>query len=131
MDSEKNKAQGIGRREFLSHLSIAVTGSSMAFANAQGRGTLTDISLSPRPVLPTIRLGEHRITRLIAGSNPISGYSYLGPILDRHMREYFTPDRIVEFLWKCEHEGINTHQFSSPEKMADVFRILRDRGSPI
>ncbi|MHC4726016.1 MAG: hypothetical protein ACYS17_02215 [Planctomycetota bacterium] len=131
MDSEKNKAQEIGRREFLSRFSTVVTGSTLALTTVQGREALTELSLSPspRPLLPIIRLGEHRITRLIVGSNPISGYSYMGPILDRHMREYFTPDRIVEFLWKCEHEGINTHQFSSPEKMADVFRTLRDRGS--
>jgi len=45
------------------------------------------------------------------------------------MKEYFTPEQITEFLWKCERAGINTHQFSSPEQMADVFRKLRDRGS--
>jgi predicted aldo/keto reductase-like oxidoreductase len=45
------------------------------------------------------------------------------------MREYFTPEKIVEFLSSCEREGINTHQFSRPEQMADVFRILRQRGS--
>jgi hypothetical protein len=45
------------------------------------------------------------------------------------MREYFTSERIFEFLWKCEQEGINTHQFSRPEQMADIFQKLRDRGS--
>jgi len=53
----------------------------------------------------------------------------MGPIMDRHMKEYFTPERIVEFLWKCEQEGINTHQFSRPEEMSSVFRELRERGS--
>jgi hypothetical protein len=45
------------------------------------------------------------------------------------MKEYFTPERIVEFLWKCEQEGINAHQFSRPEEMGGVFRELRERGS--
>jgi hypothetical protein len=53
----------------------------------------------------------------------------MGPILDQHMREYFTPEQTTEFLWKCECAGINTHQFSSPEQMASVFRTLRERGS--
>jgi len=53
----------------------------------------------------------------------------MGPVLDRHMQEYFTPEQIVEFLWKCEQEGINTHQFSNPEQMREVFQKLRDRGS--
>jgi hypothetical protein len=126
------EAQIIGRREFLLGLSVAATGS--AFAIGSTRRASRDIGTSAEatsdaPPLPTIRLGDHSITRLIAGSNPISGYSYMGPILDRHMREYFTPERIVEFLWTCEREGINTHQFSHPEQMGDVFRKLRERGS--
>jgi hypothetical protein len=129
MDSDKHEAPGMGRREFLSQLSVAVTGSTLALATAQGQNVSAEETLSPAPLLPTIRLGEHRVTRLIVGSNPISGYSYMGPVLDRHMREYFTPERITEFLWTCEREGINTHQFSSPEKMSDVFRKLRERGS--
>ncbi len=129
MNSDKSNTQDMRRREFLSHLSMALAGSSLALTTSQGRGASTNLSLSPKPLLPTIRLGDHRVTRLIVGSNPISGYSYLGPILDRHMRDYFTPDRIVEFLWACEREGINTHQFSRPEQMADVFKRLRERGS--
>jgi hypothetical protein len=81
------------------------------------------------PLLPTIQIGDHRITRLVAGWNPIGGYSYLGPHMNRHMQEYFTPDRIVAFLQRCEHAGINAHQFSRPEKMAEVLRLLRDGGS--
>jgi hypothetical protein len=49
--------------------------------------------------------------------------------MDQHMREYFTPERIVEFLWSCERAGINTHQFGNPEQMAGVLRKLRERGS--
>jgi hypothetical protein len=119
----------MGRREFLSQLSVAVTGSTIAIAATQGQGASAQEPSSPAPLLPTIRLGQHNVTRLIVGSNPISGYSYMGPILDRHMQEYFTPERIVEFLSACEREGINTHQFSRPEQMGEVFQTLRERGS--
>jgi hypothetical protein len=129
MDSDKHKAAGMGRREFLSQLSLAMTGSSLAIAAAQGQRVSAKEAISPAPLLPTMRLGDHSVTRLIAGSNPISGYSYMGPVLDRHMREYFTPEQIGEFLWKCECEGINTNQFSSPEQMKDIFQKLRERGS--
>ncbi len=129
MDSDKHKVSQMGRREFLSHLSVTMTGSTMALVTTQDQSVYAEDSLSHKPLLPTIRLGEHRVTRLIVGSNPISGYSYMGPIMDRHMREYFTPERIVEFLWTCEREGINTHQFSRPEQMSPVFQKLRDRGS--
>jgi len=130
MNSDKHKAQGMGRREFLSGLSAVATGSALAFGNSRpGEDPSSADTASPAPPLPTIRLGEHHVTRLIVGSNPISGYSYMGPILDQHMKEYFTLEQTTEFLWKCECAGINTHQFSSPEQMADVFRKLRDRGS--
>jgi len=125
MDHDIPAVHTIGRREFLLGLSAAAAGSTLAHAETDR----AEQTASPAPLLPTINLGEHRITRLIAGSNPISGYSYMGPILDRHMKEYFTPERIVEFLWKCEQEGINAHQFSRPEEMGGVFRELRERGS--
>ncbi|MHC4560726.1 MAG: hypothetical protein ACYS80_25890 [Planctomycetota bacterium] len=129
MKSDKYKVPEMGRREFLSQLSLAMTGSSLALTTTQGQKVSAKESSSPAPLLPTIRLGDHHITRLIVGSNPISGYSYLGPILNKHMQEYFTPERIVEFLWKCECEGINAHQFSKPEQMREVFQKLRERGS--
>ena len=129
MDSDKHQAQQMGRREFLSQLSLTMTGSSLALATAQGQRVSAKETFSSAPLLPTISLGDHRVTRLIAGSNPISGYSYMGPVLDRHMREYFTLKQIVEFLWTCELEGINAHQFSNPEQMKEVFQKLRERGS--
>ena len=125
MDSDINTVSTIGRREFLLGLSAAAAGSNLVRAEK----SQIEQTTTPTPLLPTINLGEHKITRLIAGSNPISGYSYMGPIMDRHMKEYFTSERIVEFLWKCEQEGINTHQFSSPEEMSSIFRELRERGS--
>jgi hypothetical protein len=81
--------------------------------------------------LPTIQLGPHRISRLVAGSNPLNGYSYLGPHVDRHMKEYFTPDRVVEFLENCQREGITAHQFSTRGASSDVLPILREHGSTL
>jgi len=121
MSPNRHTANVTSRREFLSQLSLAATGSALAV------GTIR--ASDPAPLLPTIKLGDHEVTRLIAGSNPISGYSYLGPLMDRHMKEYFTPEQTTEFLWDCERAGINTHQFSNPQDMAAVFRTLRERGS--
>ncbi len=130
MDLDIHNAQGIGRREFLSRLSMAATGSALAIGNmCRAEHTQFAKAASTAQPLPTIRLGDHRVTRLIAGSNPISGYSYMGPLLDQHMRDYFTPERTVEFLLRCEREGISAHQFSHPERTAGVLRTLRQRGS--
>ena len=114
----------IGRREFLSRLSGVAAGSTLALGGASRIDAASNTSS-----LPKIRLGKHRVSRLIVGSNPISGYSYMGPLMDRHMKEYFTDDRIAEFLSHCEREGINTHQFSRPERMGPIIRAMKNRGS--
>ncbi len=130
MNLKRCDANATSRREFLSRLSLAVTGSALVLGRtARAKEAPPAAADSPGATLPTIRLGAHEVTRLIVGSNPISGYSYMGPIMDRHMLEYFTPERIVEFLDNCERAGINTHQFSDPQKMAGPIRTLRGRGS--
>ncbi len=78
--------------------------------------------------LPEVKLGEHRVTRLIMGSNPFNGFSYGIPSLDQHMREWSTPERIAEVLSRCEQNGINTWQFSYyPTSMAGL-KLHRSSG---
>ena len=126
MNEEHNAIRSCGRRRFFSQLSAAAGASGLAWA---ARSAAEQSKAPAAQPLPTIALGQYRVTRLIAGSNPINGYSYLGPHVDRHMKEYFTPERTVEFLQGCERAGINTHQFSAPDRTSDVLRTLRDRGS--
>ncbi len=116
------------RRHFISELGrIAATSSAALAAMA---GTAAAQSESPA-AMPTIALGTRRITRLVAGSNPLLGYSYLGPHVDNAMKEYYTPDRVVEFLLDCERAGINAHQFSFTPTgdSPDIIRKTREAGS--
>ncbi len=129
MDSDLHNASITPRREFLSRVPLAMAGAGWVLGTASGAEKPRVKAGAAEALLPTIKLGEHEVTRLVAGWNPIGGYSYLGPIMDRQMREYFTPERIVEFLSDCERAGINTHQFSNPDKMTGVIRTLRERGS--
>jgi hypothetical protein len=115
-----------GRRQFLLGISASAAATGLASA---GVGSEKNETLPKQPPLPTIHLGQHSVTRLIAGWNPIGGYSYLGRNMDRHMREYFTVDRTVEFLLNCESEGINAHQFDPTQDMVEVLRTVRESGS--
>ena len=126
MNSQLPTVDQIDRRAFLSRVSGAAAGSALALGKAYEAD-----AASAAKLLPSIRLGKHRVSRLIAGSNPISGYSYMGPIMDRHMREYFTDERVMNFLQHCEREGINTHQGGRPERMGPILRTMRQRGSRI
>ncbi|MBN2474557.1 MAG: hypothetical protein JXB62_08105 [Pirellulales bacterium] len=121
MPSDSREAR-TGRREFLAWCSAAAASGVLS----GGSATAADRSSGP---LPTVTLGRHRISRLVVGSNPLSGYSYLGREMDQQMRDYFTPQRTVAFLQQCEREGINTHQFSAATNALEVYRTLREQGS--
>jgi len=60
--------------------------------------------------LPRVEFGPHRVSRLIAGGNPISGNSHVSGELSREMRDYFTAARVKELLRACEAAGIDTWQ---------------------
>jgi hypothetical protein len=57
--------------------------------------------------LPRIRLGDLEVSRLIAGSNPISGFSHQSSERSTAMMEYFTVDCIKAHLHACEAHGID------------------------
>jgi hypothetical protein len=127
------------RREFLARCSTAVASGLLlgglakaaeAPASRLPAGRAPAGGPPPAP-LPTIRLGPHRVSRLIVGSNPISGYSYLGRELDQEMKAYFTPERTLAMLQECERLGINTHQYSMASKATEVYRKLREQGSKL
>ena len=81
--------------------------------------------------MPTILLGKHKISRLIAGWNPIGGYSHSTLDMSRAMREWFTPEHTVDFLTNCERQGITTWQYDHTDKAVEVLRLLRKNGSQI
>jgi hypothetical protein len=102
---------------------------------AAAAATTAGVSVLPGPaaerLLPTVRLGDHTVTRLIVGSNPLYGYSHFNRQYDQHMLEWFTDERIVQLLRDCEQAGINTWQASFNHSMARQFPKLRDAGCKI
>lgn len=58
-------------------------------------------------LLPTTRIGDVDVTRLICGSNPFLGYSYRSPAHDAWQRRTMTIDRIAQLLEKCLECGVN------------------------
>ncbi|OPZ01573.1 MAG: hypothetical protein BWZ10_03434 [candidate division BRC1 bacterium ADurb.BinA364] len=76
--------------------------------------------------MPMADFGPHRISRLIVGANPINGGSHLSRFVNQQMKRYFTPERILEMLARCEAEGVNIWQ-SSPANL-DLFARHRREG---
>lgn len=69
--------------------------------------------------LPTVPFGEHQISRLIIGGNPLCGNSHYSDAMSKDMRTYYTPEQVVEVLQQCEAVGINAVQ-----ARGDYHRIL-------
>jgi hypothetical protein len=109
------------RREFLK--STTIVAGSLA-GESLGTGA------SPA-ALPTTSLGPYQVSRLVAGSNPINGISHFNRLLDRHMLEYFTEERIVQFLLDCEKAGINTWQSSFQKHVPGAYQRMREAGCKI
>ncbi|MHB0954891.1 MAG: aldo-keto reductase family protein [Pirellulaceae bacterium] len=124
--ASSTQAHDMQRRAFLSQLGWLAAASGLAWT---GRAGGADAMAATATSLPTISLGRHAVTRLVAGWNPIGGHSYLGPHMDRHMKEYFTVEQTVAFLLDCEKAGINTHQFSMSDTTPEVLRRVREHGS--
>jgi hypothetical protein len=128
MNDLEKKLTRNGRREFLSMISSIAAIGLLDITGIRGAIPAHQLENSGQQgsPMPTISLGKHRISRLICGANPMLGYSYMGSHCDRHMKEYFTPERTVEFLLKCEQAGITAHQMSH---RIDYIRLLRERGT--
>jgi len=60
--------------------------------------------------LPCIELCGHKVTRLICGGNPQSGYSHFSNELNWEMICYYTMPNIQKLLDGCFSHGINTVQ---------------------
>jgi len=58
--------------------------------------------------LPTTRLGNLTVTRLMLGGNPISGFSHAGSERSKAMVDYFTAENVKALFRRCEDAGITT-----------------------
>jgi hypothetical protein len=114
------------RRDFL-HQSAGI---AAAVATITPSVQAADGPTSSSSLLPTIQLGQHRVTRLIIGGNPVYGYSHFNKNFDRHMIPWHTPERVMELLKRCEECGLNTFQNSYSERtLADVERYRSAGGT--
>ncbi len=83
------------------------------------------------PTLPTVPFGKHRIARLIAGANPIYGYSHFNYVFSAGMGEYHTPERVVAFLKELERAGLNTWQASWSERLESDWLRYKEQGGKL
>jgi hypothetical protein len=115
-----------GRRTFLKR-----TAAVSALAALARPAAAAEDAPKPEPLLPTIKLGPHSVTRLIIGGNPIYGYSHFNKLLSQHQTAWHTPERVVELLRRCEQAGINTWQNSYAERTLKDLERFRAAGGKL
>ena len=116
-----------GRREFLK----AATAIPAALATTQVFGANAQ-SDKPRPAdatpMPQIMLGKYSISRLIVGCHNIDGGSHMSPFMDKEMHDYYTPERAIKTLQRCEAVGINMWQGHERGTLLGIYNRFRKLG---
>ena len=110
------------RRDFLQQaagLTVAVAALPPAAA---------DTKPPAQPLLPTIKLGPHSVTRLILGGNPIYGYAHFNKLFSQHMIDWHTPEHVQQLLRRAEQAGINTWQNSYAQRTLQDLDRYREAG---
>lgn len=85
----------------------------------------------PGPLLPLVPFGNYKITRLVAGANPIYGYSHFNYVFSAHMGEYHTTERVLAFLKELERAGLNTWQASWSQRLETDWLRYKDQGGKL
>ena len=80
------------------------------------------------PRVPLVDFGPHKVSRLIVGGNPISGFSHVSGELSRDMVDYFTTANVVKLLRECELAGINTWQSRGDKHVRRLLHEYRLQG---
>ncbi len=101
------------RRSFLKRISAGESrGGECAVGEACPAAAASPEASEPKPIvspgeIPRVTIAGVRIPRMIIGCNPIGGWSHAVPNMSRAMTDYFTLERTVEFLKRCERTGLD------------------------
>jgi hypothetical protein len=82
-------------------------------------------------MLPSIRLGDKEVSRLICGGNPISGISHFTHEMDWDMLRYYTMPRLQALLDECWQQGINTVQTRGDRFTMRMYLEHRENGGQL
>ena len=82
-------------------------------------------------MLPTMKIGDVEITRLIVGSNPFTGKSHLNETVDADMKAYFTEEQAFAMLRRCEEAGINAVQSRGSMPVMGLIGRYRQAGGKL
>jgi hypothetical protein len=123
---------GMERRDLLigaGTVAAWLAASNQALAKEEPADRVPDAQ--PGPMLPLVPFGKYKVTRLVAGANPIYGYSHFNYVLSAAMGEYHTTPRVISFLKQLERAGLNTWQASWSERLEKDWPMYKEQGGKL
>lgn len=78
-----------------------------------------------------IKLGSLEVNSFMSGSNPLNGYSHQTKEKDAEMSDYYTFERMLEYLHMCEINKIDTIVARLDRLMMQVFKEYWSNGGKI
>ena len=82
-------------------------------------------------MLPTMKIGNLEVTRLVVGSNPFTGKSHLDQNVDADMKAYFSEEAVFAMLDRCWEAGINAVQSRGSQPIMGVLHRYRKNGGKL
>ena len=103
------------RRSFLQSaaLTAGVAGAASPLA-LQGQGKKDPAAAIPDSEIkvPKVKFGRIELSRLLVGTNQFYGFAHYNQILHDVMTDYYTQEKVVEVLHRCEKHGINGFNYA-------------------
>ena len=126
----------VNRRDFIS-CSLA-TGVAAGFLSIEEQNLLAAVKTGNSKKqgvtgkLPTGKLGNLTVSKIICGGNLIGGYAHSRDLMyvSSLLKHYFTPEKIFETLELCEENGVNA-LIAMPEENGVLNRYWKERGGQI
>ncbi len=102
--------QSLNRRSFIRGSLLAATGLTAAGAARAEETKAPAAQPAPQPLLPTGKLGEFNVTRLILGGNLLTRYQHGRDLryINKLVKSYNTDAKVRETIELAEASGINT-----------------------
>ncbi len=131
LQTEKERMKTcLSRRQFLA----ASAGSAALALSPIQAATPSGTAPGTAARLPSGRIGNLTVSRLISGGNLISGWAHARDLhyVASLMRAYNTPEKVLETLQLLEEHGVNTIIADPRKKPMDLFRrYWSERGGRI
>jgi hypothetical protein len=109
-------SEKLNRREFVKTSAAASAGAILGLSleekalAAHQSGESKKVPAASAKDMPSGRIGDLKISRLICGGNLISGHAHSRDLIyvSSLLRHYFTDEKVMETFQRCEENGINS-----------------------